>query len=191
MAIPIIAGVGLTIAGTAMQIAGTMQSAASQASIVRHNAEQAQQDAISAAGLREREAQAAEAQLRTERQATALETRILRERERFRRGAEETTVAAAGFEFEGSPLMVATRRAREAEMEIELNEFASEQRQSQLIDTAAMRRFEATEFRRRGREALQVGGFRSQVIRQTATTQALSQGIGGATQSARMLLTPR
>lgn len=191
MAVPVIVGVGLVVAGTAMQIAATQQQVAAQANAVRHNAEQARQDAESAGMLRDREAQAAELQLQTERQATALETRILRERERFRQGAEDVQVATGGFEFEGSPLMVATRRAREAEMEIELNTFASEQRQSQLTDTAAMRRFEAGEFRRRGREALQVGGFRSNVLRQTALTQSIAQGIGGGTQAARMLLTPR
>jgi hypothetical protein len=182
--------VGAVVASTALSMASAQQQASAVAKSAKLNARLAQQEQETQAQLAMREASIAEHQ--------ALQEGALRdiERDSERRQADRllaeqrALIGGLGIEFGGSPLLVAVETAEELELEIAMRDFESQQRQQTLRDQGLLRTFEASEFRRAGRNALGVGAFQARQARTAGHWQMASAFTTGLRQGTGIFLTP-
>jgi len=174
-------------ASTTVQIVSTQQQARVAGQVARRNAAQTEADAEQQALLIDREASAVE--IDRQRELFVLGTELQRfdeDVERFQ-GRETAAIGASGFEFSGSPILIAMETARRAALGRANIIFESEQRQRQLEDQTGLLRFQAGQVRRRGEAAPAIGAFEARNLRQAANVQSLGIGLSGAAQAGQVL----
>lgn len=177
MVVPVM--IAAVVVATTVSIAAAQAQANAAANAAKTNAKIANRDAEANARLADREAQVAA------NAATQEELSLGFDVENADRGKERllstqrALIGASGVEFSGSPLLVAIDTAREAELQIEAQKFESRLRQQELRDNAALSRFQATELRNTGRNALSVGRFQAQAARVAGNYGSLEAGVSG------------
>lgn len=189
MAIPVIL-VAATVAATAISVASSVRQGQLQARAAEFNAKQAAAGNEAEARMAERRAQIAENEALAEKQAAAFDEETRRNQFSRQFAKRRAEIGASGFEFSGSPLLVAIDEAREAELDIEAMTFASETRQRGLLDEAGLERFRAEEFRKAGQTSLGIGRARASAARTEGALGAIGAGISGAASAGRTLMSP-
>ena len=179
--------IGAVVASTAVQVVSAQQQARVAGQVARRNAAQTQADAEQQALLIDREAAAVETD--RQREAFVLGTELQRFDEDVKRfqGQETAAIGASGFEFSGSPILIAMENARRAALGRANIVFQSEQRQRQLEDQTGLLGFQAEQRRRRGAAAPAIGAFEARNLRIAANTRSLAIGLSGAAQTANIL----
>ncbi|MCI0440044.1 MAG: hypothetical protein L0177_13085 [Chloroflexi bacterium] len=144
------------------------------------NARLANQDAIAQAQVVERQAQQSANAIQQEEQALAFDVRNEQRRIDALLAQQRQAIGASGFEFTGSPLLIAVETAREEAIGLEALRFQTRQRQQALRDEQRLQEFQATELRTRGVSQLKIGSFRARTIRQLGRVEAAGVALQGA-----------
>lgn len=186
-----IALIAVAVAGTAAAIQAQQQAARAQAAIVERNANQQAADAEQQALLLDREAgslgvQRAQDALVLERNLALFDQQV----EDFE-AQEVANIGASGFEFSGSPIVIAMENARRNALNRANLVFGAELEDRRLADQTGLIQFRASEARRRGVALPAIGRFEAQNIRTAGRLQSLSTGLGGAARVGGILMQPR
>lgn len=185
MVVPLlIVGVVAALAATAVSMSAQQQAAKQQATLARYGAAAQHEETRAAAFAAERNAQVAEQEALAEQQALAYDLATFDRRVRALEGEEDALVAAAGLEVAGSPLLVLGDNARERALQRETAVWESEQRVAGLADEARLQRFQAEEFGRAGRSALQLGDYQARAALRSGRLAMIGTGLQGLSSAA-------
>lgn len=176
-----------TAASTAIQVISTQQQARVAGQVARRNASQAEADAEQQGLLIDREAAAVETDRQRELFVLGTELQRFDEDVAQFQGQETAAIGASGFEFSGSPILIAMENARRAALGRANIIFQSEQRQRQLEDQTGLLRFQAGQVRRRGEAAPAIGAFEARNLQTAANVGSLAIGLSGAARVGQVL----
>ena len=173
-----------------LQILGAMRAGNTQAAIAERNAAQGQADAEQQALLLDRDAAGLELQGVQDRLILDRNLELFDEQFEAFQDTEVANIGASGFEFTGSPVLVAMANARQNALNRANIEFDQELADQQRQDQTGLIRFQASEARRRGAVLPEIGRFQARQFRTAATLQSIGFGISAVSQAASILMQP-